>query len=202
MGTAQWGRDARAHAPRIACTERSRTLPSASSGGAAASRGDRTHPLRELHIPGSPSRPRFGIHEQVRRGIPGPPLLRRPREHRRDRASGQVQSEAVVPLRARQRATALGRPDEHGGVPSPPRARRHGDGHGSQPWRPPDPRRSGLAHGQALQVDPLQDRSRRRRADRLRRTARKRLGAPAQNDRMRVLVVSPRLRLRTVQEHR
>ena len=123
----------------------------------------------------------LGLHEQVRRGLPGAPLLRRLRVHRRRRAARHRPREGAVRRRARQRAAALGRAGQHGGVLRAAQARRHGARHEPVARRPPDARPPAELLGQALH-----DRALRRapagRAPRLRRTRAARRRAQAEDD--------------------
>ena len=67
----------------------------------------------------------LGPHQQVRRGLPGPALLRRLRDRRRRRGAGHRARQGALRRRARQRPAALGLPGQHGGVLHAPQARRH-----------------------------------------------------------------------------
>ena len=85
----------------------------------------RADPVGELHLPRGAGRPRLGAHQQVRRGLPRPALLRRPGVHRRRREPGPRARQQALPLRARQRAAALGLAHEPGRLPRLHEARRH-----------------------------------------------------------------------------
>ena len=82
----------------------------------------------------------LGADQQVRRGLPGPALLRRLRARRRDRAAGDRPAEGAVRRRVRQRPAALGRPGQRGGDGGAPAARRHDPRARPRPRRPPDAR--------------------------------------------------------------
>ncbi len=96
----------------------------------------------------------LGADQQIRRGLPGPPLLRRLRRGGRGRAARHRPGEADVRLRLRQRAAALRRAGQPGGVPGDDQARRHHPRHepgrrwapdawrGAQPVRQVVPRRA------------------------------------------------------------
>ena len=83
----------------------------------------------------------LGADQQIRRGLSRPPLLRRLRLCRRGGEPGDRPRQAAVRLRLRQRAAALRRAGQPGGVPGAAAARRHHPGHEPRRRRPPDPRR-------------------------------------------------------------
>ena len=116
-----------------------------------------------------------------------------------DRTPRAQARQGAVPLRARQRAAALGLADEPGGVSRVHEAGRHHPRHGSLPRRAPDPRRARLAHGQDLQLRALQDPPRRAGAHRLRRGDARRQGDAAEDRALRLHLVPARSRLRGVQ---
>ena len=93
----------------------------------------------------------LGAHQQVRRGLPRTPLLRRLRARRRDRAAGDRPGQGAVRRRVRQRAAALGRAGQRRGDAGAARARRHHPGPCPGPRRPPDPRHADQLLRQALQ---------------------------------------------------
>ena len=102
--------------------------------------------VRELREPGRARGARLDDEQQVRRGLPGPPLLRRVRVRRRHRAARDRPGEAAVRRRPRERAAARRRPGEHGGLRGVPHARRcqrEGARHGARARRPPHPRLAG-----------------------------------------------------------
>ena len=86
--------------------------------------------------------------EQVRRGLPRQALLRRLRGDRRDRADRDRPRALALRRRARERAAARGRPDEHGRLPGRARPRRHDPLARALARRPPDAR----AQGQLLRA--------------------------------------------------
>ncbi len=167
--------------------------------GTPPGRRRRDDPVGELHLPRGAGRAGLGADQQIRRGLSRAALLRRPGVHRRDRAHRARPRLRPLPRRARQRAAALGLADEPGGLFRLLEARRHGAGHGPHPRRPPDPRRAGLAHGQGVQLRPLQDLPRPGRRDRLRRADADGEGDAAEDGALRLLLLSARLRLCRVQ---
>ena len=98
---------------------------------------------RELRQPRRDRRHGHAAHQQVRGGLPRPPLLRRLRGHRRDRAARHRPTEAALRRGARQRPAALRGPGQlrrlHGVDP----ARREDHGHGAAARWAPEPRRGG-----------------------------------------------------------
>ena len=64
----------------------------------------------------------IGADQQVRRRLPGSPLLRRLRTHRRDRASRHRPSEGTVRCGIRERATTFGRASQRRGDARPDQA--------------------------------------------------------------------------------
>ena len=114
-------------------------------------------------------------------GYPGQALLRRLRVRRRRRVAGDRAREAAVRRRARQRAAALGRAGQHGGLLHAAEAGRHRARHEPRARRPPDARPSAQLLRQALQDRPLR-RPQGRRADRLRGAGAARARAQAEDD--------------------
>ena len=112
-------------------------------------------PSENYTYPGGAGGARLRAHQQIRRGLSGPALLRRAGVHRRGRAPGTRARLRAVPRRARQRAAAVGLADEPGGVLRLLPARRHHPGDGPVARRPPDARRAGVAHGARLPLRPL-----------------------------------------------
>ena len=144
--------DRRGHRPRAAPAEH-------------RPRADR---VRELRQPGrARRRPGSVMTNKYAEGYPGQALLRRLRVRRRRRVAGDRAREAAVRRRARQRAAALGRAGEHGGLLRAAQAGRHGPRHEPRARRPPDARPSAELLRQALHHRPLR-RAQGRRADRLR----------------------------------
>ncbi len=84
--------------------------------------------------------PGLGAHEQVRRGLPRAPLLRRLRVGGRLRAARDRPRQGAVRRRARERPAALGRPGQHGGLPRPAPAGREDHGPVARTRRAPHPR--------------------------------------------------------------
>ena len=116
-------------------------------------------------------------HQQVRRGLPRPPLLRRLRVRRRRRAARDRPREEPVRRRVRQRAAALRRHGQRRRALGDRHPRRHHPRSRARPRRPPHPRHEAQLLGQALQRRLL----RRRPRDLPRRHGRRaRQGARAQ----------------------
>ncbi len=101
-----------AHAGRDRSGDRRRDRPRA----APPEHRPRADRVGELRQPGGAGGGRLGDDQQVRRGLPGQALLRRLRVRRRRRVAGDRARQAAVRRRARQRAAALGRAGQHGGV--------------------------------------------------------------------------------------
>ena len=102
---------------------RSPRPPRGDPAPAPQSRADRLGELRlRRRAGGGGLRP----HQQVRRGLPGPALLRRVRGRGRRRGSRHRPGQGAVRRRARQRPAALRRPGQHGGVLHAAQARRRG----------------------------------------------------------------------------
>ena len=101
--------------------------------------------LGELHLAGRAGRLRLGADQQVRRGLPGPPLLRRQPDHRRGRGPGPRPGHGPVRGRARQRAAPRRGQRQPRRLPGAARAGRHHPRHAARPRRPPHPRLAGLA---------------------------------------------------------
>ena len=128
-------------------------------------------------------------------GYPGTPLLRRLRVRRRRRARGDRARQGAVRRRARQRAAALGRAGQHGGVLDAAQAGRHGARHEPRARRPPHARPSAEFLRPALHDRPLR-RPQGRRADRLRRARSAGRRAQAEDDHRRRERLSAGHRLR------
>ena len=144
---------------------------------------------------------RIGADEQVRGGLPGQALLRRLRVRRRRGIAGDRAGEGAVRRRARQRAAALGRAGEHGGVLHPAQAGRHRPRHEPRARRPPHARPPAELLGQALHDRPLR-RAAGRRAHRLRRARAAGARAQAEDDHGRRERLSARHRLRAHRQGR
>ena len=99
-------------------------------------------------------------HQQVRRGLPRPPLLRRLRVRRRRRVARHRAREVAVRRRVRERAAALGRHRQRGRAVGDRHARRHHPRPRARPRRPPHPRHEAQLLGQALQRRRLRRRPR------------------------------------------
>ena len=157
--------------------------------------------LRELRPGGRARGAGFGADQQVRRGLPGPPLLRRLRARRRRRAARHRPREGAVRRRARQRAAALGRAGQRRRDVRRAQARRHDPRPRPGARRPPDARDEDQFLGQALQRRRLprrqRDRDRRPRRDRAPRRR-----AQAEADHRRLVRVPASARLRRVPPHR
>ena len=89
--------------------------------------------------------------QQVRRGLPRPPLLRRLRERRRHRDAGHRAGQGPVRGRFRERAAALGRAGERGRDGRADQAGRHHPGPVPGARRAPDPRHADQLLRAALQ---------------------------------------------------
>jgi hypothetical protein len=88
-----------------------------------AERGAGADRERELRVAGGAGGDGLPAHEQVRRGAARKALLRRLRDRRPGRAAGDRPREAALRRRARERAAALGRVRQRGGVPRPSSSR-------------------------------------------------------------------------------
>ena len=104
---------------------------------AAHARDDR---VGELRPPGGARLPGQRAHQQVRRGLSRPALLRRLRVRRHRRAARDRPRQGAVRGRARQRPAARRRAGQRGRLPRAAAARRHDHGPGAAPRRPPQPR--------------------------------------------------------------
>ena len=140
-------------------------------------------------------------HQQVRRGLPRPPLLRRLRGRRPRRDARHRAGEGALRRRARQRPAALRHQREHGGLLRAAAAGRHAARHGPRLRRAPDPRPPALLLGARLQGRRLRRRPR-QRADRLRRGRAAGARAPAEAHRLRRLGLQPGDRLRPLPRDR
>ena len=183
---ADGGRAAHVRGPagRDALRRRPRDRRPARPGARARARRDRADRVRELHVAGDARGGRQRPHEQVLRGLPGPPLLRRLRDRRRDRAAGDRPRPGPLRRTARERPAARGRADEHGRLLRLPRAGRHDPLALALARRPPHAR----AQGQLLRTPLRHPALRRLPGDeprRLRRRAPPREGAPAEAHRLR-----------------
>ena len=89
---------------------------------------------------GDPRLPGIGAHEQVRRGLSRPALLRRLRVRGRRRAAGDRSREGALRRRARQRAAARRRAGQRRRLPRAARAGRPHPRHEARPRRPPHAR--------------------------------------------------------------
>ena len=143
---------------RLAARRRSARRPAhrpRAGPAAARARADRE---RELRQPGGDRRHGHPAHQQVRRGLSRPALLRRLRGHRRGRAARHRPAQAALRRRARQRAAALGRAGQlrrvHGG--DPPGREDHG--HVAAARRAPVARRGGQPQRRGLEGGALRRR--------------------------------------------
>ena len=146
--------------------------------------GDRADRVGELHLAERARVGRIGPDEQVRRGLPRPALLRRLRGRRRDRDARDRAREVPVRRRARERSAACRGTGQHGRLLRALRAGRHRARDAARPRGASDARAPGQLLGPLLPRRRLRRRPR-HRADRLRRAAPARAGAPAQADRLR-----------------
>ena len=144
---------------------------------------------------------RLDADEQVLRGLSRPPLLRRLRGGRRDRAAGHRSREGALRRRARERPAARRRADEHGRLLRVPRPGRHDPLARALARRPPHARPEG-----ELLRPPVHDRPLRRQPRDeprgLRRGAAARAHAPAEAHRLRRLGVPARGRGRALSRDR
>ncbi len=106
--------------------------------------------LGELRAAGGARRRRLGAHQQVRRGLPGAPLLRRLRGGRRRRAARDRPRQGAVRGGVRERPAARRRPGQQRRVHGDAAAGRQDHGHGPRPRRPPHPRDEAQRLRQAL----------------------------------------------------
>ncbi len=130
----------------------SRDLAGDPGRGASGSLQPGADRLRELSEPGGAGGHRIGAHRQVRRGLPGAPLLRRLRGRRPGGEPGPRPGARAVRGGARERPAPRRGAGQHGGLPRPPRAGRHGPGPGPGPGRAPDPRLAGELQRPVLQL--------------------------------------------------
>ncbi len=111
---------------------------------------DRADRLGERGLGRRAGGPGLGDDQQVRRGLPGPALLRRLRVHGRGRGSGARAGEEAVRLRLRQRPAPFRRPGQSRCVLRPGQAGRHDPRHVARRRRAPDPRRGAQLFGQVV----------------------------------------------------
>ena len=128
---------------------RDRDRPRARAAPSAADPGDDR--LGELRAAGGPRRGGLGADQQVRRGLPRPPLLRRLRGGRRRRAAGDRSRQGALRRRPRQRPAARRRAGQQRRLLRPAAARRHDPRPRPRPRRPPQPRDENQRLGQVLQ---------------------------------------------------
>ena len=164
-------------------------------GAAAPAARPRADRQRELRQPGGHRRHGHAAHQQVRRGLSGPAVLRRVRGGRRGRAAGHRPAEAAVRRRARQRAAALRRAGQLRGVHGGHQAGRDPHGDVAAARRPPLARRGGEPQRRHLAGGALRRRSG-HRPDRLRRGPRAGQAGAAQAHHRRRQRVRPDHRLR------
>ena len=162
---------------------------------AAPARSPGTHRVRKLRQSRRHGRHGLAPDQQVRRGLPRTPLLRRLRVRGRGRGSGARPGEGALRRGARQRAAPLGRAGQHGGLLRAARAGRYRHGNEPVPRRAPDPRKPGQHVRQVLPLCALR-RVARDGAAGLRPGARYRPHLPPQADCRRRERLSPRDRLR------
>ncbi len=144
---------------RAARGGRPRDRPGARPRAAASARLPRDDRLRELRSGLGPAVAGFGADQQVRRGLPRSPLLRRLRRGRRRRGARDRAGEVAVRRRVRQRPAALGCDGERRRAARDRPPRRHAARSLARPGRSPDPR-----HEDQLLGPPVQHRRVRRRS--------------------------------------
>ena len=172
--------------------------PARDGAPVAEPRADR---VRELRLRGRARGRRLRHDEQVRRGLPGPPLLRRVRERGHGGGAGRPARQGALRRRARERPAALGVPGQHGRLLHGALARRHDRRAESRARRPPD-------HGQPRELlrEALPDRAvrgpSRGRADRSRAGARPLPGASPEAARRRRLCLPEGDRLQALPRDR
>ena len=136
--------------------------------------------LRELRAGRGHGGAGLGPHQQVRRGLPGPPLLRRLRARRRRRADRDRPGQGAVRRRVRQRPAALRRLRQPGRAVRAGPARRHHPRPGPRARRSPDPRHAAELLRQAVRRGRVPRGRRRPRRHGRGRAARQ--GAPPEGD--------------------
>ncbi len=146
--------------------------------------------LGKLHQRGRAGSCRHDPHQQIRRGLSRPSLLRRLRSHRHDRRAGPPTGLRALRLRACQRPAARRLAGQHGGLPHRAQAGRHLSRNEPGPGRTPDARQSGEFLGAALQRGRLR-RARERPSHRLRSRRQPGPRAQAETDRRRRECLSP-----------
>ena len=144
---------------------------------------------------------RLGADQQVRRGLPRPPLLRRLRGGRRRRAAGDRSGQVAVRRRARQRPGPRRRPGQQRRLHGADRAGRHDPRPRPRPRRPPQPRDEAERLRQALQPGRL-PRPPRGHAGRHGGGRAPRRGAQAGRDRRRLVGLPAPARLRRLPRDR
>ena len=150
---------------------------------------------RKPHLAGRPGRARLDAVEQVRRGLPGAPVLRRLRGGRPGRGARHRPRKGTVRRRTCQHAAALRRQCQPGRLRGLHCSGRHRTRHVPAPRRPPDPRIQGQLLRQVVRHSYLRCR-RGDRTDRLRPGPRHRRRASAQVDHLRCYGLSAADRLR------
>ncbi len=171
-------------------------------GRAAAPAGDAGDDrFGELRAAGGARRGRLGADQQVRRGLPGPPLLRRLRGGRRRRAAGDRPCQGAIRRRARQRPVPLRSAGQQRRLHGAARTRGHLPRPRSRPRRPPQSRDEDQRLRHALQPGPV-PRQQRRSAGRHGRGRRACRGAQAEADRRRLVRLPAPARLRRLPRDR
>ena len=188
-------RATREHPERPALRGRSRDLGGARRRAPPPAGDARDDRLRELRPAVGAGSGRLGADQQVRRGLPGAPLLRRLRGGRRRRAARDRPRHGAVRGRARERPGPCRRPGQQRRLHGADRTGRHDHGDGARSRRPPDARDETERLREALRGRRL-PRQPRRSAGRHGRGRAARRGAPAEGDRRRLvgLPSAPRLR--------
>ena len=125
---------------------RHRSRPAPRGRGRAPVDDAAAHRIGELHLSGGPRRHRLDPDQQVRRGLPRPPLLRRQPGRRPGRGPRTRPVVRAVRRRARQRAAPRRRGRQSRGLPGVARTRRHRPRDAPRPGRAPHPRLAGEHH--------------------------------------------------------
>ena len=162
-----------------------------------AARRPAAHRERELLEPGGADRARLDVVEQVRRGLPGAPLLRRLQRGRQGRDAGDRAVQDPVRRRPRERAGALGRERQPGRLRRVPQARREDPRDEPAARGAPHPRHQGVLQRQVVRRRALRGRQG-HRGHRLRRGRAAGEGAPSQGHPRRGLGDPAAHRLRAV----
>ena len=186
------------NSPSPRSTPRSPRCCEASSSVSSDARDDR---LGELRSPCGARMPGLGAHEQVRRGLPRPPLLRRLRVGGRLRAARDRSREGAIRRRARERPAALRSAGEHRRLPRAARAGRDDHGTVARPRRASHARHEDQRVGASVRHRRLRGRPREQR-DRHGRGRADRPRAPPEAAARRLVGISPSARFRSLPRDR